>query len=131
MKSIKVLFSCVFSLFLLWAGPAGAGAIDWGTKGVADTARVQNVLQITDNPGDDLTIYLPSFDDYYGSPWSSNGQWIVYAMIPESADSQSIEICIIRPDGSGFRQLTNGGGRACSASPQVSPLTEQRSCFPE
>ena len=80
MKSIKVLFSCVFSLFLLWAGPARAGAIDCGTKGVADKARVRNVLQLTDNPGDDVI-------DSYGSPWSSDGQWIVYtARVDEDND---------------------------------------------
>ncbi len=116
MKSIKNLFSCVFSLLLLWAGPASA-EINHGTLGVADTVRVQNVLQITDNQCYDHALI--EIDGYYGSPWSSDGQWIVYSTIFE--ELWAIEICIIRPDGTGFQQLTNGGDWVFSVNPSFTP----------
>jgi Tol biopolymer transport system component len=91
--------------------PVHAGLHDWGIKGVNDATRVEKVLQFTDNP---------SFTDteigHYSDPWSSGGNWIVYAV---EDDIYEYALYKIRSDGTGSTKLTGnvvGGTNASFAN---------------
>jgi len=75
-------------------------AIDWKTLGVADTGMVDNILQITTNPWDDVS------QCWGDNPWGPNGEWVVYQCEQEVEGSDE-EICKVRADGTGLTRLTD------------------------
>jgi len=91
---------CVLTVFLLLTGTAVAET-DWGKTGVYDSGRVRKIVQVTNGTYSSHTAY----DDfpYALNPWSSDGDWIVYS---SNISYNDHEICIVKPDGSGFQQLT-------------------------
>jgi len=65
------------------------------------------------NPGDDRTITLPEGFGYeyeeHSMAWSPDGQWIGFTGCPGCVlKTTSGDLWVIRPDGTGLRQLTNG-----------------------
>lgn len=110
-------------LILLWQGSATAAPYNWGTTGVADVSTVQNIVEITDNSDADT---LNSTFSFVVSPWSSDGQWIVYSAKTQGA-SGPWGVCKIHPSSSGFQSLTEGfldptdtGARGPSFAPDTS-----------
>lgn len=100
MKKVKFFWGCLFFVLMTGLGTANAW-IDWGTEGVADTERVQNILQVTDNQYNDVAQCWGS------NPWRSDGGRIVYTSMIDGTSHDNNEICTINPDGTGYQQLTN------------------------
>ncbi len=104
------IFLLLITVTIGWSAPH-----DWGTNGVADTgdtAKVLNVLQLTDNSYNDSASDL--FWPYYvPDPWSYSSDWVVYTA---SDSSGSKEIYKIRPDGTGLTRLTNNAVSDSNAS---------------
>ncbi|HNY51734.1 MAG TPA: hypothetical protein PLV50_14960 [Smithella sp.] len=117
-RNLKWLF--VFALVLLtftgvmavpsmvWVEPP----IDHGTLGVADKSLVESVLQLTTGNPETQYSNVRDWVPCWGvNPWSKDGQWIVYQSgVGDNkgggGNSKLNEICIIRPDGSGYKRLT-------------------------
>ncbi len=86
---------------------------DWGQTGVADTSVVQNILQITLNPYDDMVSCWGTY------PWGPAGEWIAYHAEIEGGSSSDNEICIIRSDGTDRTRLTFN--TVCDSHPGFTP----------
>ncbi|HNQ35256.1 MAG TPA: hypothetical protein PKN80_04245 [bacterium] len=102
---------CLLVLAFLLLGTLTAQAsINHGLLGVFDDDVVESIVQIT--PGDPLNPTQSAKDwvPCWGvNPWSYDGEWIVYqaAIGTGASEYQRNEICIIRPDGTGWQRLTN------------------------
>ncbi|MBW1787938.1 MAG: PD40 domain-containing protein, partial [Deltaproteobacteria bacterium] len=108
MKSLSWAVVGIIAAVALAAGPAVAAGTDWGQLGVADTDRVEKIVQVTDNSADDR-VSAPYYTSYfYTDAWRSGSQWIVYTSIPVNSglDTESSEIWVVKPDGSGANKLT-------------------------
>ena len=97
----------IFPLFLSTTAWSAEAPYDWGTTGVSDTSRVQNILQITDNLYNDGPVDGNNAIYSFGPlPWDKNGEWIVYTSEIGASSSINKEICKIKKDGTGFAKLT-------------------------
>ena len=105
------VFACAFILLFSLSTTAWSGVApyNWGTTGVSDTAKVKNILQITDNIYNDGPVdgNYPQYS-FGPLPWDKNGEWIVYTATIGSDSNTSKEICKIKKDGTGFANLTTG-----------------------
>ena len=118
----KQIFFPAFSgiLFIALVHFAQA-ATDWGTKGVADTSKVKNIMQITDDSQTDQLKMLsgrtwPQGTTAAVDPWSKDGQWIAFTARFDVSDESHEEICKIKPDGTGFTRLTSNALSDSNAS---------------
>lgn len=98
-------------------------ATNWGTKGVSDTSKVTNVVQLTtDATATGLgKSYLMGDTWPEGStdnvqPWRKDGAWIAFTAEVGGTGTSFYEICKIKPDGSSFTQLTNNSVKDSNAS---------------
>jgi len=81
----KNTYFLFFVLFLFLSPPSlFAATHDWGTTGVADTSKVEGILQLTDNTAD-ITLGMNSI--FLTSPWNRDGSWIVYKFFDSSTGS--------------------------------------------
>ncbi len=70
----------LFPVLILFLYPPSifAAIYNWGTTGVADTTKVIEILQLTNNSVDN-TLGAPSY--FLTSPWSRDGGWIVHRTV--------------------------------------------------
>lgn len=108
------LFSSVGAFFVLFLSTSvwsGEAPYDWGTTGVSDTEKVKNILQITDNIYGDSPLDRSNPQYSFGPlAWNKSGEWIVYTSSIGSNTDTDRDICIIKSDGSGFKNLTENNG---------------------
>ncbi len=120
-KELYVTFIS-FVILLLTCSFASA-ATNWGTKGVSDTSKVTNVVQLT------TTATYPDLGQSYlmggpwpeGSidniqPWRKDGEWIVFTAEVGGTGESTVEVCKIKPDGSSFTRLTTNSVKDSNAS---------------
>lgn len=99
----------LLGLFLL--SFVAKAAIDWEKEGVVEDAPVEKLVQITPVDDEAYTFqgardWIPCWGCY---PWSPDGELIVFQATLDGSSSNYNEICIIKPDGTGFKRLTNDG----------------------
>lgn len=108
-KNYLQVFICTILLVFFFS--SANAATDWGTKGVADTSKVTNVVQLTTdqtfNNGQGASTFrggnstaLPP------QAWRKDAKWIAFSSQIEGTSSFNWEICKIMPDGSSFTRLT-------------------------
>jgi len=102
-RNAFLLLPIVISLLFLSPLSAALYPWDWGTTGVADTSTVIKVLQLTDDTGDNQ---LNSGTEFMPSPWSKDGQWIVYENVTEGRICKvnavtAVSLCLTPPPGPG------------------------------
>ncbi len=72
-KTAFILFPLL--ILFLYSPSLFAAIHNWGTTGVADTSKVSQILQLTNNNVDNE---LNGGSSFMISPWSTDGKWIVY-----------------------------------------------------
>jgi len=101
-----IAFLCLAVIGVMASTPWVAPPIDHGKLGVADTSLVRSILQITTGDPETENTKIKDWIPCWGvNPWSKDGEWIVYQS-RFGVDKQDFEICIIKPDGSGYKRLT-------------------------
>lgn len=120
-KRVYVLFTSIVVLLIscsfAWA------ATDWGTKGVSDTSKVTNVVQLTtDATATGLgKSYLmggtwPEGNQDNSQPWRKDGEWITFTAELDGTGESYQEVCKIKSDGSSFTRLTTNSVKDSNAS---------------
>lgn len=118
-RGISLCFIGIIFLLTL-SITAQSAAYDWGTKGVSDTSKVTNIVQLTsDEAAGQNFLMTGGCPDCNGSnvqPWSKDGQWIAFTSQVDGTNDTSQEIAKIKPDGSSFTRLTNNSVDDSTAS---------------
>ncbi len=115
MNRIKLLFILFIFLFLC-SGTALAdnyGTLNFATLGVADTNRVDNVLQLTRNQYDDEAQCWGAY------PWRYDGERIVYQASINGNSGDNNEICTMNSTGDSWQRLTDNN--VCDSHPSFTP----------
>ncbi len=95
--------------FLLTTCLSAGAATNWGTKGVSDTTKVTNIVQLTTNQAAGSSSYMGGTSTtFHPQAWSKDAKWIVFSSQVDGTTTADFDICKIRPDGSSFTQLTTG-----------------------
>ncbi|MBU0961598.1 MAG: hypothetical protein KKH60_08705 [Proteobacteria bacterium] len=120
-KGLTVPF--ISLVILLITCSSVCAATDWGTKGVSDTSKVTNVVQLTtDATATGLgKSYLmggtwPEGNNDNIQPWRKDGEWIAFTAEVGGTGESYQEVCKIKPDGSSFTQLTTNAVKDSNAS---------------
>lgn len=110
---VALLLTCSFAV----------AATDWGTKGVLDTTKVTNVVQLTtDATATGLGIsYLmgatwPEGNSDNVQPWRKDGEWIAFTAELGGTGESYYEVCKIKSDGTSFTRLTTNSIKDSNAS---------------
>ncbi|MBW1819562.1 MAG: PD40 domain-containing protein, partial [Deltaproteobacteria bacterium] len=110
MKMLTWCAAWFFCAVFMITGAALGGGYDWGQEGVADTDRVTNIEQITDNPFRDNRGHYPPNPAFYTDAWRNDSQWVVY-MCDYNGESSSpdinAEICVVKPGDSDAAALSS------------------------
>jgi Tol biopolymer transport system component len=100
---------------LLLPSVSVAAASDWGIKGVADTTKVSNIVQLTTTEASGQSFLAVPYGYPLGNkaniqPWRRDSQWITFSSEVDGTGEGSLEVCKIKADGSEFTRLTNNSG---------------------
>ena len=105
---MKEILAVLFAL--LWISQPGAAKAqdDFFADPFACTRNGEIILI---SPGNPEGTKITSGESAHALSWSPDGKWIVFSKVLNETQDVSLwktAICIVRPDGSGFRQLTSG-----------------------
>lgn len=117
-KRVQVVsISLVIPLLICSSATA---ATNWGTKGVSDTSKVSNIVQLTTGTDTGLSYFLgsvyPSGNKGNVQPWSKDGKWITFTAEVGGTGEGSHEVCKITPNGTSFTRLTTNSVKDSNAS---------------
>ncbi len=117
--------NAVLSVLFLFSATTAAysAAINHGSTGIANTAKVSSILQLlsdSDAPVGANFFSSTSPSDNYNwidiKPWRKDGDWLVFTSNYTGTGDFDKEVCKIKPDGTGFSRLTENMSEDSNAS---------------